>query len=89
MFPVAECPAIDDHKEMLGMRSNIMFRWDCGWSRGTTKRRHTRGTEYTYFVQYTEDDGSVSQYRHGLRPNNYYHEAHDDGMWFVIKQCDE
>ena len=53
------------------------------------KRRHTRGNEFNYFVQYREDDGSTSQYRHGLRAANYYNDDNDDGLWFVIEKCVE
>ena len=66
------------------MGATIMFRWDCGWTVGIIKRRHTRGTDYNYFVQYVGDGGTISQYRHGLRVSNYFSENSADGVWFVL-----
>lgn len=78
------CTALVDKKLMVGL--TIMFRWDCGWSVGTIKRRHTKGTTYNYFVLYEEAGGTTTQYRHGLRQANYYNDDNDDGLWFVIKK---
>ena len=81
---VYECPDVKDHKSLIG--STILFRWDCGWSQGIIKQRHTRGTVFNYFVQYVEPDGTTVQYRHGLRESNYYNDDNSDGLWFVIEK---
>ena len=74
------CPALSNKKEMLN--KHILFRWDCGWAEGVIKRRHTKAG-YNYFVLYQEDDGSSNQYRHDLKPHNYYSADQPEGFWPV------
>lgn len=86
---VESCPHVGNVKEML--KKKLMYRWDCGWAQGVITRRHTKGVLYNYFVEYVEDDGTTSQYRHGLKPANYYNaEDNPEGVWVLleeIKQC--
>ena len=84
---VEECPAVGNRKEMMGKR--IMFRWDCGWAEGVIKRRHTKGTLYNYFVLY-KVEGASEQYRHSLKPHNYYNaEDQPDGVWVMLAPAAE
>lgn len=81
-----DCPNVKDHKLMIN--SKIMMKWDCGWEVGTVKRRHTKGTEYNYFVQYKESNGSIVQYRHGLFAATYYNdETNEGGHWFMLDEA--
>lgn len=85
---VEECPDVRCKKAMVG--NKIMFRWDCGWAQGVVKRKHTSGGIYNWFVQYPEDDGSVSQYRHGLKVSNYYNaEDSPNGLWVMLREIRE
>ena len=84
---IDECPAVANKKEMMG--KHILFRWDCGWAQGVIKRRHTKGSLYNYFVLYKVegDDGALApeQYRHGLKPENYYNaEDQPAGVWVML-----
>ena len=76
------CPALSNKKEMLNKHN--LFRWDCGWAEGVIKRRHTKAG-YNYFVLYQEDDGSSNQYRHDLKPHNYY--IADQPEWGLGDVC--
>ena len=79
----AVCPAVTDHKWMLKQR--IMFKWDSGWAQGAITRRHTRGTEYNYFVKYDEGNGTMLQYRQGLFASGYFNaETNETGHWLLL-----
>ena len=85
---VESCPAVGNVKEML--KKKLLYRWDCGWAQGIITRRHTKGTLYNYFVEYVEDDGTTSQYRHGLKPGNYYNaENNPQGAWVLLEEIKE
>ena len=80
---VADCPDVTDSKKML--RTQVLFKWDCGWAQGVVKRTVSRCRQYNYFVQYIEDDGTTSIYRHSLSAANYWDESQGSGIWLCLE----
>ena len=77
------CPDVTDVKKMRG--TQVLFKWDCGWAQGVVKRTVSRCRQYNYFVQYIEDDGTTSIYRHSLSAANYWDESQGSGIWLCLE----
>ena len=41
--------------------------------------------KYNYFVQYIEDDGTTTIYRHSLSAANYWDESQGSGIWLCLE----